>query len=448
MPPVIGFWSGTIQTLPRRLPRHGSAAPKFVSARSICTSTKMLGGRGWPPYALRYMFSDTTAKRSPHNWMVTTCATICLCVVLVAAIVSLTGRDQTLARTVPAGAEDPADPADRLPEDRPTEDRIDEPIDPKAEALPRWTEPPPQDPVRYAFVGDVHGEGGVGTTLEGGDNPFQLFVPALEDADVTVANLETAVATEGTAQDKQYVFNAPLNITDMMAVSGIDVVSLANNHSMDYGAEAMLETRARAEGSGLAVVGAGENRDHAFEPHMVDVDGLSVAIVATSRLLPRESWFATTDGAGVASAYDLDDAVEAVWHARQNADRVVVFVHWGDELAACPNQVQRTLADAFVAAGADVIVGHHPHVLQGVETRGHALIAYSVGNFAFYARDHDAQRTGVLQVDQAGDETSWHLVPGVINDGIPTPVHDDAAAEVLETIEARSPGGAAGCEFG
>ena len=391
--------------------------------------------------AAREPTNDTPNTSSPR-WLSVTAAVICICLVLTVAIVAVRPSSELPNGTALTGSTDPETDTDPSDEERWAA------IDPEVQALPRWTEPPPEDPVRYAFVGDIHGEGGVGAALEAGENPFGLFTPALEDADVTVANLETAVATEGTPQDKQFVFNAPLNITDTMAAAGIDVVSLANNHAMDYGTQAMLETADRVEGAGMSVIGAGVTRDEAFEPHVVDVDGVSVAIIGTSRLLPHESWFATAEGPGIASAYDLDDAVEAVWQARQTADRVVVFVHWGDELAACPNQVQHKLADAFVEAGADVIVGHHPHVLQGIEVRDHTLIAYSLGNFAFYARDHDPRRTGVLQVDQAGEETSWNFVPGMLTDGVPTPVHDEQAQDVLGTIEARSPGGEAGCSFG
>lgn len=380
-----------------------------------------------------------TPHRAFRGWVLLACAGLCVGLVMAAGVTTAMSPGNEMDLQEPA--------MDAGHDDQGDDDRWAD-IDPEIAALPAWTEPPPEAPVRYAFAGDVHGEGGVRSVLEAGGNPFELMAPALEDADVTMVNLETAVAAEGAPEDKQFTFNAPLNITDMLAISGVDVVSLANNHAMDYGAAAMLETRQRAEASGLAVVGAGQDRAQAFSPHLVDVDGITVAIVGTSRVLPATSWFAGTERPGIASAYDLEHAVEAVSEARQIADRVVVFVHWGTELAACPDEVQRQMAGAFAAAGADVIVGHHPHVLQGIEVRDRTLIAYSLGNFAFYARDADTSRTGVLQVDQVGDQTSYHFVPAVVVDGIPTPAHDEQAQDVLDTLSARSPGGAAGCDFG
>lgn len=325
-------------------------------------------------------------------------------------------------------------------------------IDPFAAAVsapdaPPGVRPPPPEPVTLAFTGDIHGEGGVRDALRRGQNPFAGMASALADADVTVANLETAAANTGAPVDKSFTFNAPVEILDQLAASGVDVISLANNHSLDWGFDALQETIDRARGAGLAPIGAGADRDTAMAPHVADVRGVRVAIVAASRVLPDASWFATATGPGVANAYDLEDTVEAVRAASAMADHTIVVIHWGDELAPCPNEVQLELADAFADAGASLVVGHHPHILQGIETRDDAVVAYSLGNFAFYARDVDTRRTGVLRVTLAGTDVRHELLPGRIDDALPVAVDGEAAQDVLDVVAARSPGGSAGCTF-
>lgn len=309
-------------------------------------------------------------------------------------------------------------------------------------------EPPPAEPVRLAFAGDVHGEGGVGAALARGGNPFAAIAPVLADADLTVVNLETAAAESGSPEDKSFTFNADPALLGSLSASGVDVISLANNHALDYGADALVETIQRAEAAGLQVVGAGVDAEAAFAPALFDIRGVRVAVVGMSRVLPTVDWFAGGGRPGIASAYDEAAAVAAVIRAAEVADRVVVAIHWGQELAACPDEVQLRLADALAAAGADVIAGHHPHVLQGIELRDQALVAYSLGNFAFHARAEDTSRTGVLRVTVAGESVAHDFFPARIEGSLPVPVTGDAADDVLGTVAARSPGGAAGCAFG
>lgn len=281
--------------------------------------------------------------------------------------------------------------------------------------------------------GDVHGEPPIEELLLAGDNPLDALADQLQAADIAMVNLETAVGTSGTPADKTYTFQADPSLAAALVEVGIDVVTLANNHALDFGTEAAAETRQNAEDAGLAVIGHGEDREQAYQPYIVEVEGRSVAFIGLSRVFPVIEWAATDDRPGLASAYDrhLEWALQAVRAASHDADHVVVAVHWGRERWACPDEAQVALATALTAAGADVIAGHHPHVLQGVVQEDDALVAYSLGNLLFYARTQATRQSGLLTVTLGPDGVQDHAwTPAAIDDlGRPQP----AASQVLIT---------------
>ena len=276
--------------------------------------------------------------------------------------------------------------------------------------------------VRIGLAGDVHGERQIGDLLRAGGNPLSEMAPLLSDLDVAAVNLETPVGpSAGAPQSKEYVFLAPPELPRALASAGVDVVSLANNHALDHGAATMLDTIARARAAGLAVVGAGGDAASAYAPAYVDVRGRRVAFVGLSRVVPP-GWAATASRAGVASAYDERAALGAVRAARANADAVVVLIHWGVELARCPGADLVRLADRLHAAGAHVVAGHHPHVLQPIDARSDRVTAYSLGNFVWYHDRPPSDATGVLEVgvDVTGVDSRFH--PARIGgDGRPRP---------------------------
>ncbi|MEE8603504.1 CapA family protein [Euzebya tangerina] len=298
-------------------------------------------------------------------------------------------------------------------------------------------------PVTVSFVGDVHGEPPIADALATGENPFDAFAPRLSDTDITIANLETPVGSAGSPDDKLFVFQAPPALATTLAESGVDVVSMANNHGLDYGYEGARETVLIAESAGLQVVGYGEDAAEAYAPLVLDIGGRTVAVVGLTRVMPRIDWAASEDGPGLASAYDLDLAIEAVRQAARQAEHVVVTIHWGRERHVCPDANQEILARALSAAGADVIAGHHAHVLQGVVSIDGTVVAYGLGNFAFYARTPATQQTGVLTVtlgdpDAERIPVSWS--PGQIREGRPTPVESQAPIPSGDTVTETSTG--------
>lgn len=160
-------------------------------------------------------------------------------------------------------------------------------------------------------------------------------------------------------------------------------------------------------------------------------------------VLPWLEWAATADRSGLASAYDVDAAVGAVRRAARRADTVVVAVHWGDELVACPDGDQLGLATRLARAGADVVAGHHPHVLQGVDRVGGALVAYSLGNFVWYADSEETTASAVLTATVAGGRVLRHTVtPARIDPatGAPVPLAARAAVTARRALAQRSPG--------
>jgi poly-gamma-glutamate capsule biosynthesis protein CapA/YwtB (metallophosphatase superfamily)/putative cell wall-binding protein len=297
------------------------------------------------------------------------------------------------------------------------------------------------DRVTVAFAGDVHGEGVVGQRLRAGENPLAPMAPVLSDADVAVVNLETAVGTVGRPASKEYVFRAPPELVTALAGAGVDVVSLANNHALDYGVDGLFETMRLAQQAGLAVVGAGRDAAEAYAPALLEAGGRRVAVIGLSRVLPP-GWAAGPGRPGLASAYDEAAAVDAVRRAAEQADHVVVTIHWGVELADCPDAHQRRLGRVLTDAGAEVVAGHHPHVLQGIQRQPGGVVAYSLGNFVWYHRREPSRYTGVLTADLPAHGSGYRFSPAEIDAaGSPQPAHGALAAAIEDRVVERSPGG-------
>jgi poly-gamma-glutamate synthesis protein (capsule biosynthesis protein) len=207
--------------------------------------------------------------------------------------------------------------------------------------------------------------------------------PLFQGADLAFANLETPIAPATGRPGRPFQFNAPAELPAALRESGIRILATANNHAFDQGRRGLQETLDRLDGEGLLAVGSGRDRAQAEETRMVEVRGLRVAFLAFTDIfnvdLDRQATQPWVRG------LDPARAAEAVRAARAQADLVVVSVHWGIEYFREPSRRQRTLAAQLAQAGADLILGHHPHVLQPVEVienGGHrTVVAYSLGNF-------------------------------------------------------------------
>lgn len=287
------------------------------------------------------------------------------------------------------------------------------------------------------------------TLLAGGDvkmerfellglDPFAQLEPSLRAADFSMINVETTISDRGTPYDKDYVFRAPPSAADTIAGAGVTVANLANNHAKDYGPDALLDTVSLLEAAGVATVGAGRDAEEAYQYRLLETDaGLRVAFVGISYIVPLY-FGATASNPGVASAHlpSRGRVLDTVRAATAASDVVVVSVHWGIERNPCPNVDQRTLAQQLLDAGADAVIGHHPHVLQPVEHSGGKLVAYSLGNFVWDHRPGLTGETGVLQIDFDGDAVvGWTLHPHLLDDnGMPVPADSGNRVDRIAAI--------------
>jgi len=255
-------------------------------------------------------------------------------------------------------------------------------------------------PVTLAAVGDVTPGEQVGPAVEahGGAYPWAEVGAALRRADIVTANLEGAVTTRGVAAVKQYRFRGPAALlTGARAFAGLDVVTVANNHSLDFGAVGLADTLAAAHAAGIATVGGGADEAVARRPAFIEAGGLRIAFLGYSDVNPP-GFAAGPSSAGTARA-DPTAITADVRAARRHADLVVVWFHWGVELHPSPDARQVSLAAAALDAGASVVLGAHPHVLGPVgQPRRHTLVAWTLGNFVFPSGPGATRRTAILDV--------------------------------------------------
>ncbi len=216
--------------------------------------------------------------------------------------------------------------------------------------------------------------------------------------DLTVVNLECAPSDLGVAEPKEFVFRCPVESLSSLATAGVEVANMANNHSGDYGKEALVDGRANLIEVGVAPVGAGADVAEAGEPALFDLGGWRVAVVGFGGVYPTTDWFAAEDRAGMRNGDDIESMVEAVRAADEVADIVVVAIHWGVELDTQPRPGDVEIANALVEAGADVIFGHHAHRLQPMETVDGAAVFWGLGNFVWPRYSTAGSTTGVARV--------------------------------------------------
>ena len=282
-------------------------------------------------------------------------------------------------------------------------------------------------PVVLAFGGDVHFEGVLASKLSAGASALLAPIePILDQADIAVVNLETAVTNGGSASAKTFTFRAPASAFEALHGGSVDVASMANNHGMDFGEAGLRDSLAAARRYRFPVIGIGLDGKQAYAPYRQTVRGQRIAILAATQVLDDhliESWSAGPAKPGLASAKAVPRLLQEVRRARKSADTVVVFLHWGVELEGCPTSDQRTLARQLVGAGADIVVGGHAHRLLGAGRMGKALVGYGLGNFVWYGTSELSTQTGVLLVTATGRRIDgYRWVPARIVDGVPRPL--------------------------
>ena len=282
--------------------------------------------------------------------------------------------------------------------------------------------------VSLVFAGDSVLDADAGELIAQGGDPFASFASYFADADIRITNLECVVATQGSAGDKMFTFRAHPRVIPVLQ-RHFDAVTLANNHSGDFGPEAFAEMLNLLQNAGLAQVGGGMNLRQAHAPLVFERKGLRIAVLSYNEFQPR-SFEANHNLPG--TAWSEDERVVADIRAARRvhrADLVIPIMHWGWENEPVANARQRQLARRMVQAGADAVIGGHPHVTQDIEHYRGKPIVYSVGNFIMKETDNANQRIGWvlrLDLDRRGVTALSTRVARIDMAGIPT--LDTAAA--------------------
>jgi poly-gamma-glutamate synthesis protein (capsule biosynthesis protein) len=253
--------------------------------------------------------------------------------------------------------------------------------------------------VVLTVVGDIMLAGNASATLsrQGYDYPFAATAAILRGSDIAVGNLETPIARKGMEfTGKKYRFKADPKAAAAIRKAGFSVLTLANNHIMDFGAQGLTETRQHLKKEQLLFTGAGRNLAEARLPALVEKNGRKIAFLAYSLTHPAE-FYAGPAKPGAAPGYP-HVFLEDIKKAKSRAEYVVVSFHWGAECATSPKSYQVNVARMAVDAGADVVVGHHPHVLQGIERYKGRLILYSLGNYAFCSMSRKADTSVMARI--------------------------------------------------
>ncbi|MBL8484369.1 MAG: CapA family protein [Rhodocyclaceae bacterium] len=278
------------------------------------------------------------------------------------------------------------------------------------------------------FAGDIMLDDGAGRLIAAGGDPLEHVADLLQQADYRIGNLECPVASGGARnENKIYSFRADPRVLEKLR-GRFDAVAVANNHSGDYGKAAFVETLQHLQAAGIAAFGGGADLRTAHAPLWIERGGLRVAVLGYDEFKPR-SFEAGASRPGVAWSEDSHVVQDIRAARRAGADVVIPFMHWGWEREPEPSARQRELARRMIDAGADAVVGGHPHVTQGAEHYRGRPIIYSLGNFVFDGFRDAATRRGWLlrltldrhgvkrwetraaDLDEAG---SPHPVPGAM----------------------------------
>lgn len=322
-------------------------------------------------------------------------------------LISACSRNRDEAPPVPGpAAEAPvaAAPASEEPEPEPAQESGAKEVEPEPAEPEPPAAPPPADSLTFKFVGDVifgrYRASGFDAIPEDGYAVFDDIQPALE-ADVLVANLETPLVRDLPMQSpigSKFRFGASMEHAKQLVDAGFTAVSLANNHWYDMRLEGVEQTPLILEELGIVPLGAATREAEVFRVQTIEESGWKIGFMAlTNRSnAPQREDVPTLP---FLSAHAIPETVSPVLEAARDAhDMLIVQIHWGEEYEDGPSFAQVKAAHSMIDAGADMVIGHHPHVLQGVEIYNEGVIAYSLGNFVFENTNDPPRLTGVLEV--------------------------------------------------
>lgn len=323
---------------------------------------------------------------------------------------------------IPDTAEDPKESEDLSLE--PSEENSGNTM--QEEELPE--EPQPSE-VLFSFAGDVmfsdhytsaYDQYGISAVAD------DKMLSAMRDSDLFMLNEEFPFSLQGEAmEDKQYTFRTDPRYVSIFQDLGVDMVSVANNHALDFGMDAFCDTLDTLKQAEISCIGGGYNITEASAPATCEVKGQTFAVFAATRVSPSYDWYATDSQPGMFQTYDPSRLNAAITEADGQYDHVIVFVHWGIERNEYPEDYQRALAKGYIDAGADLVLGCHPHILQGFEYYKDVPIVYSLGNYLFGSRDGDTLLLQAVFSDDGAMEI--RLLPCRRQNGILSAIEDPSA---------------------
>lgn len=289
----------------------------------------------------------------------------------------------------------------------------------------------------YAVMATLLNHGG---NLENGISEELLSV--MREADITVVNNEFPYTDRGIpTEGKTFTFRADTGTVEYLHEMGADVAVIANNHVYDFGQQGLLDTLDTLEQASVHAIGAGRDLEEASSPVYFIVNDRKIALIAATqieRLDNPDTRGATQDSAGVFRCWNPEKLCEVVAQAKAESDFVIVCMHWGTENESAPDWVQEAQAPMLAEAGADLIVGDHPHCLQGITYCGDTPVFYSLGNFWFNSKTVD---TGLLKVTLGSEGLiSMQFVPAIQSDCRVNMVYGSEKERILSQLRTLSPG--------
>lgn len=261
--------------------------------------------------------------------------------------------------------------------------------------------------ITMAFVGDIMLSRAIGklmVTKQDYTFPFASTSEVIHSADIAFGNLENPISEQGVLSGSIYSFRADPQVVEGLKVAGFDIVSIANNHIWDYGKDAFNDTLKNLLENEIVAVGGGENYDEAHIPKIITVGDTRIAFLAYTNLISTSLGLASSTPS--VARYNDETLANDIARAKELTDFVVVSFHWGEEYKIKHNSEQERVGKLAIDSGANIVVGHHPHVIQEVEQYSGGWIAYSLGNFIFDQNfSKDTQRGLVLLVTVKDNKT-------------------------------------------
>lgn len=385
------------------------------------------------------------------RWIWSGAAVLVIGILLFGTVFALEMREKTVSPDMPVHTAKESDSIEEASEVQTSEqefyDKTDEEPDPgrgngsdfDTEEIEQDNTMTEQAEVSLVFTGDIYlspyiqenyDRGGIGEII-GAD-----VWDELTNADILMVNEEFPFGTGGTpAEDKQFTFRVDPRYSQIFTELGVDVVTLANNHVLDYGTEVLMQTFQVLKEKGISYTGAGQNKEEAKALITIEAGGRTFGFLAASRVIPVSEWNIDNRQPGVFTTYDNTALVEEIQKARAKCDFLTVYAHWGIERNTTPEEYQKELAHSYVDAGADLVIGSHPHVLQGVESYKDRMIFYSLGNFMF---NQSIESTMIVKVTVSEEQVRYQVIP-LMASGAKT-IRSEDTKNFEQTLEALSYG--------